>query len=74
MIWAMIHAMIWALLIMLLLAAPVRAQELTRVFGPADAPARIVLRSTTDLAVMAPVIARFLTTRPDLRLDYEQWG
>ncbi len=51
-----------------------RAQETTRSFGPADASYSMLLRSTTDLAVIAPVIEAFLATRPDLRLDYEQWG
>lgn len=66
--------MLRALVFLVLSALPLQAQELTVDFGPADAPARMVLRSTTDLAVMAPVIDRYLADRPDLRLKYEQWG
>jgi len=47
--------------------------ELSRSFG-AGAAAPMILRSTTDLAVMAPVIEAFLTGRPDARIAYEQWG
>lgn len=66
--------MLRALLILVLTSLPLGAQELIVNFGPEGAPARMVLRSTTDLAVMAPVIDRFLEGRPDLRLRYEQWG
>ncbi len=57
-----------------LLPPVAKAQELARSFGPADAPRRIVLRSTTDLAVLGPVLETFLARRPGLRIDYEQWG
>lgn len=57
-----------------LFGAAVPAQEVSRSFGPADAPRRLILRTTTDMEILAPTVARFLATRPDLALDYEQWG
>ncbi|MHA6346994.1 ABC transporter substrate-binding protein [Roseivivax sp. CAU 1761] len=63
-----------ALLVGLWLAGPVAAAELVRSLGPAAAPRHVVLRSTTNFAVLGPVIEAFLATRPDLRLTYEQWG
>lgn len=50
------------------------APEMIARFGPVDAPRRMLIRSTTDVTVFAPVIGAFLTTRPDLAIDYEQWG
>ncbi|SDE40240.1 ABC transporter substrate-binding protein [Limimaricola pyoseonensis] len=67
--------MIRALVVLLALwpaAAP--AQELSRDFGPDTAPETLLLRSTTDLAVLGPVVEAFLDTRPGLRVAFEQWG
>ncbi|WP_102106692.1 ABC transporter substrate-binding protein [Oceaniglobus roseus] len=50
------------------------AQERVMAFGPEAAAERLVVRSTTDLEAMGPVIAAFLETRPTVGLDYEQWG
>lgn len=65
-----------ALLTLLLAMAPAAAQEIeARAFyGPEDAGRHMVVRSTTDIAVFAPVVEAFLQTRPDLRVSYEQWG
>jgi len=63
-----------ALALLLALAQPAMAQELTQGFGADSAAQRVVIRSTTDLAVMAPVIQAFVDGRPDLGVDYEQWG
>lgn len=45
--------------------------EAIREFG--EGP-QIVLRTTTDIGAMAPAVERFLATRPDLSVRYEQWG
>ncbi|WP_328598860.1 ABC transporter substrate-binding protein [Pseudooceanicola pacificus] len=50
------------------------AQEVRESFGPADAPVRLSIRSTTDIAAFGPVIRAFLQRRPGLAVDYEQWG
>lgn len=66
-----------ALALAMLLIAPGaagRAQELTARFGPDDAASRMLVRSTTDLAAIGPVIDRFVQARPGLRVTYEQWG
>ncbi|MGR3464324.1 ABC transporter substrate-binding protein [Limimaricola sp.] len=63
-----------ALIALVLLAAPARAQELVRDFGPEAATETLRLRSTTDIAVLGPVVEAFLDTRPGLRVAYEQWG
>ncbi|EYD72686.1 ABC transporter substrate-binding protein [Limimaricola hongkongensis] len=67
----MIRAVFIALL---LLAAPARAQELVRDFGPGSATETLRLRSTTDIAVLGPVVEAFLAAHPGLRVAYEQWG
>lgn len=43
-------------------------------YGSETAAQRLVVRSTTDIALIAPVLAAFAATRPDLRVNYEQWG
>lgn len=63
-----------ALLALTLMAAPAAGQELIRDFGAPTATETLRLRSTTDIAVLGPVIERFLETRPGLRVAYEQWG
>lgn len=42
-------------------------------FGPADAPA-LLLRSTTDIAVLEPAITAFVGANPGFAVTYEQWG
>ena len=56
----------------LCLAAPARAQEDTAIFGNGDTP--FLIRSTTDIAIIRPVMDAFVQTRPDLAVTYEQWG
>lgn len=48
------------------------AQEATAVFGTGETP--FLLRSTTDISIIQPVIEDFVTRRPDLTITYEQWG
>ncbi|SFG93633.1 iron(III) transport system substrate-binding protein [Palleronia marisminoris] len=61
-------------LIAALLPAAAEASEVTATFGPDNATRTATIRSTTDLAAFGPVIEAFLTTRPDTRIIYEQWG
>lgn len=63
-----------ALLACLALPHGALAQEAVRSFGPADAAERLTLRTTTDIAILAPTVSAFLATRPGLAIDYEQWG
>ncbi|MDF0601716.1 extracellular solute-binding protein [Psychromarinibacter sp. C21-152] len=62
------------LLVCLWQSAAAQTTELTADFGPAAAARTIVLRSTTDLAVLRPVIETYVAARPDTRIVYEQWG
>jgi iron(III) transport system substrate-binding protein len=55
-------------------AASVEAQEVVRRFGPAQPSRQMLIRSTTDISVFAPVVEAFLKTRPGLAVSYEQWG
>lgn len=41
-------------------------------FGARDVPA-MVLRSTTDIAVLGPIIADFTSRNPDVAVEFEQW-
>ena len=54
--------------------SPVSAQEMTHLFGPEDAPRRLVIRSTTDTDVFAGVVEAFLAERSGVSVLYEQWG
>ncbi len=62
------------LMALALFAAPAQAQELTRDFGPDTATEVLRLRSTTDIAVLGPVVEAFLDSRPNIAIRYEQWG
>ncbi len=66
--------MIRILTLILVTFAPVaaRAQEATARFGDGDEP--MLIRSTTDIAIIAPVVARFAEINPNLAITYEQWG
>ncbi|OCX65935.1 iron-binding protein [Thioclava sp. SK-1] len=55
-----------------LVAAPVHAQEASGDYG--HGPLHMVLRSTTDMAIMRPAMQAFVRANPDLTLRYEQWG
>ena len=62
-----------AFLLLLIWSSAAAAQELSASFGPADGQP-LVIRSTTDLAVMRPVLEGYHSAKPNLRIDYEQWG
>jgi len=55
-------------------AQPGWAQELIAQFGNETASETMVLRSTTDISVFAPVVEAFLASQPDLKIVFEQWG
>ncbi|CUH82040.1 ABC transporter substrate-binding protein [Tropicibacter naphthalenivorans] len=73
-----------ALLLMLTLALPARAQEAVAVFTApgvdTDAAAgtapgvSLIVRSTTDIAILAPALTGFVTRHPQITIRYEQWG
>lgn len=68
------NPLLWGVLAALALGAPMAmAQERTARFGAADAP-EILFRSTTDLAILEPILARFLARHPQWAVQYEQWG
>ncbi len=62
------------LALLLLWSLPALGQEKSRSFGPAEAPVRMLVRSTTDLGILAPVVETYLQGRPGVAIDYEQWG
>ncbi|SFJ80262.1 ABC transporter substrate-binding protein [Celeribacter neptunius] len=52
------------------------AQETAATFyaGEAAPHAALLIRSTTDLAIFAPLLDAFATANPTIELQYEQWG
>ena len=67
--------MIWlrsVIAAVLLLPQAVTGQEATARFG--NGATEFLLRSTTDIAIIRPVIDRFVALNPDLTIAYEQWG
>lgn len=66
--------MIRLILMMLVMTSGVNAQEAVRDFGLNTAMRHITLRSTTDLAIFAPVVDTFIAANPDVHITYEQWG
>ncbi|MEO8242468.1 MAG: ABC transporter substrate-binding protein [bacterium] len=48
--------------------------EAIRHYGPDDATQHLLVRGTTDIALFDPVLQLFAQSRPDLGIDYEQWG
>lgn len=48
------------------------AQEATTRIGNGDTP--FLLRSTTDIGIIRPVIERFAELNPEIAITYEQWG
>lgn len=70
------RALVFALMLVLpglaVLPPASRAQEVVARFGDGDTP--LLLRSTTDIAIIRPVIERFAQLRPELGITYEQWG
>jgi len=67
-------ALIAGLLGLLIAASGAPAQEAVARFGPADAARSITLRTTTDIAILAPTVHAFLAEHPGLAIVYEQWG
>lgn len=68
------NRLLTALLATLLACLPCLAQEDAASFGAATASQTLVIHSTTDIGVFAPVMLDFLADRPNLRIAYEQWG
>ncbi len=50
------------------------APEAVQRFGPAQAADQLLIRSTTDIDLLEPVIAAFLEASPEIGILYEQWG
>jgi iron(III) transport system substrate-binding protein len=52
------------------------AQEVEEVatFGLETAPARLLVRGATDVAVFGPVLEAFVATVPELRVTFEAWN
>ncbi|MGR3795339.1 ABC transporter substrate-binding protein [Vannielia sp. SX4] len=61
-----------ALLAMFLAPATGAAQEATAQFGAGETP--FLIRSTTDIGIIRPVMERFAALSPELAIRYEQWG
>ncbi|MGR3322534.1 MAG: ABC transporter substrate-binding protein [Pseudooceanicola sp.] len=61
-----------AICLLLFFPTLIKAQEATARFGDGATP--LVLRSTTDIAIIRPVMERFAADNPDLSIHYEQWG
>ncbi|KAA2316378.1 extracellular solute-binding protein [Pseudooceanicola sediminis] len=55
---------------------PARAQEaVAQYVGGGAAPLRpLLVRSTTDIAILAPALEAFVARTPGISLRYEQWG
>jgi len=60
------------LVLLLFIPGVVAAQEATRRFGQGSTP--FLIRSTTDIAIIRPLIERFASQRPELAITYEQWA
>ncbi|MFY0632216.1 MAG: ABC transporter substrate-binding protein [Vannielia sp.] len=60
------------LLALALLPAPLAAQEATATFGAGETD--FLMRSTTDITIIRPVMERFAALNPALTIRYEQWG
>jgi len=60
------------ILLLTLVPATVTAQEARTSFGSGPTP--FLIRSTTDIDIIGPTMARFSELNPELRIDYEQWG
>ncbi|WP_299950020.1 extracellular solute-binding protein [uncultured Ruegeria sp.] len=56
----------------LIAATSLRAQEDVTQFG--TGPEMMLIRSTTDIAIISPVLERFTAQNPNLSITYEQWG
>ena len=65
-----------ALKVALLLPTALASQEkIERIFAPGSpVEVTLVLRSTTDVDVLRPIIEAFVLQNPDIAVTYEQWG
>ncbi|GAB5377237.1 MAG: ABC transporter substrate-binding protein [Acuticoccus sp.] len=54
--------------------ATARTLEARQDFGRADAAATVLVQSTTDIALLRPVLEAFARAHPDIAIVYEQWG
>ncbi|WP_249327584.1 ABC transporter substrate-binding protein [Devosia litorisediminis] len=63
-----------ALFVAMMACTACLAQEDSAVFGLPTATETLIVRSTTDIGVFAPVMLDFLASRPNLAIAYEQWG
>ena len=60
----------------LALATPALSQQAEAVaqFGSDTAPERLLLRTATDIEVLAPLLAAFTASRPDIGITIESWN
>ena len=58
------------------LVTPVLSQEAEEVahFGSDTAPERLLLRTATDIDVLAPLLTAFTASRPDIGITIESWN
>ncbi|WP_439104132.1 ABC transporter substrate-binding protein [Celeribacter marinus] len=69
------RGVIAALVGLCLWATPMRAQEAIAQFGePTTSGTSLVVRSTTDIAILAPALTAFVAANPRIGITYEQWG
>ena len=61
------------LTLLCLIATPLAAQEAQTRFGAENGTA-LLIRSTTDIAILAPAMEAFVARNPGVAIDYEQWG
>ncbi|WP_417307874.1 ABC transporter substrate-binding protein [Devosia sp.] len=62
------------ILVFVLLIGPVAAQEDVADFGRQDATRTLLIRSTTDIAALAPLLKAYVAAHPAVGVRYEQWG
>lgn len=60
----------------LALATPALSQQAEAVaqFGSDTAPERLLLRTATDIEVLAPLLAAFTASRPDIGITIKSWN
>ncbi len=61
-----------SIILLCIVALPASAQEATANYGSGDN--KLLLRSTTDIAILEPAIELFLSVTPNVSVTYEQWG
>lgn len=68
--------MIRAIALSLLLSSAAHAQEAVSTYAAPGAAVTtpLVVRSTTDTEIFAPLLDAFVTAHPGIALTYEQWG